>query len=250
MPEATFTRASHARVLETLRKLNRAFLAEAGCYFGGGTRIVLELGEYRESRDIDFLCSSRDGYRGLRETVSNGSLGRIVSGKVSLAREVRADQYGIRTFVETGQAKLKFEIVREARIDLEGQDIDRLPVACLTRKHCFAEKFLANADRGLDASTLSRDIVDLAFMVQGWSKADADAGLSIAQGAYGESVLRALTAVIEKMGEKAYRRRCIDGLELSTPKVLAAGLKALGSLVQPVRSSRTSRPGPSRSRPR
>lgn len=231
MPEAPFTRASHAQVLKTLRKLDRSFLAEARCYFAGGTRIVLEVGEYRESRDVHFLCSSQDGYRVLRETVSDSSLGKIVSGEISLARDVRADQYGIRTFVETDQAKLKFEIVREARIDLEGEDIRKLPVKCLSRKHCFAEKFLANADRGLDASTLSRDIVDLAFMVQGWSKADADAGLTIAQTAYGATVLRSLAAVINKMGEKAYRNRCIEGLAITTPKVLTAGLRTLSSLV-------------------
>ncbi|HUL96343.1 MAG TPA: nucleotidyl transferase AbiEii/AbiGii toxin family protein [Usitatibacter sp.] len=231
MPKAAFARASHAQVLEVLRRLDRQFLAEARCYFGGGTRIVLELGEYRESRDIDFLCSSRDGYRVLRETVGAGSLGKIVSGRIALAREVRADQYGLRTFLEMGQAKLKFEIVREARIDLEGEDVPRLPVMCLSRKHCFAEKFLANADRGLDASTLSRDIIDLAFMVQGWPQADADAGLSIAMGAYGASVPRSLAAVIRKMGDKAYRNRCIEGLAISTPKVLTAGLKTLGSFV-------------------
>ena len=231
MRETTFTRASHVQVIETLRKLDRSFLGQAHCYFGGGTRIVLELGEYRESRDVDFLCSSRDGYRVLRETVSEGSLGKIVAGKIALARDVRADQYGIRTFIETAHAKLKLEIVREARIDLEGEKVAKLPVACLTRKHCFAEKFLANADRGRDASTLSRDIVDLAFMTQGWSKTDADAGLLIAKGAYGESVLRALQAVIEKMGDKTYRNRCIEGLAIATPKVLTAGLKTLGSLV-------------------
>ncbi len=232
MPEATFTRASHAQVLKALRKLDRSFLSAARCYFAGGTRIVLELGEYRESRDIDFLCASRDGYRVLRETVKDSSLGKIVAGEISLAREVRADQYGIRTFLDAGQAKLKFEIVREARIDLEGDDIARLPVACLTRKHCFAEKFLANADRGLDASTLSRDVVDLAFMVEGWSKADADAGLTIAKAAYGATVLRSLGAVIGKMGERAYRNRCVEGLAITTPKVLGAGLKTLSSFVR------------------
>lgn len=231
MPEGTFTRAAHQQVLEILRKFDRSFLAEARCYFGGGTRIVLELGEYRESRDIDFLCSSKDGYRLLRETVNNDSLGKIVSGKISLARDVRADQYGIRTFVETDQVKLKFEIVREARIDLEADDIFKLPVMSLTRKHCFAEKFLANADRGLDASTLSRDIVDLAFMVHGWSRTDADAGLTIAKGAYGDSVLRSLAAVVQAMEDKGYRNRCIEGLAITTPKVLTAGLKTLGSLV-------------------
>ena len=210
-----------------LSRLDRRFLARAQCHFAGGTRIVLELGEYRESRDMDFLCSSRDGYRLLRESISEASLGPILASGVSLAREVRADQYGIRTFLESGTIRMKFEIVREARIDLEAEEVPRLPVACLTRRHCFAEKFLANADRGLDASTLSRDVVDLAFMLEGWSKADAVAGLAIARSAYGESVDRSLAAVVTKMREdRAYRNRCIEGLAVTQPKVMTAGLAA------------------------
>ncbi len=213
-----------------LSKLDRAYLARAQCYFGGGTRIVLELGEYRESKDIDFLCSSRDGYRLLRESVSESSLGPIVASVISLAREVRADQYGIRTFLESKTVKLKFEIIREARIELEAEEIAPLPVACLSRKHCFAEKFLANADRGTDGSTLSRDIVDLAYMIEGWPRADAKAGLAIAEAAYGDSVRRSLAAVIRRMrDDKAYRNRCVEGLGLTDSKVMSAGLRELAA---------------------
>ena len=230
MPRVIFKRPAHRQILEVLSRLDRASLTRAQCYFGGGTRIAIELGEYRESKDIDFLCSSRDGYRLLRETVSETSLGRILGPGLSLAREVRADQYGIRTFLEKDEIKLKFEILREARIDIEGEGLAMFPVACLTRKHCFAEKFLANADRGLDASTLSRDIVDLAFMIEGWSRVDADAGMAIAMGAYGDSVRRSLAAVTRKMREdKAYRNRCVEGLAISDPKVLTAGLKGLAA---------------------
>ncbi len=127
--------------------------------------------------------------------------------------------------------KLKFEIVQEARIEIDGENIAGIPVACLTRRHCFAEKFLANADRGLDASTLSRDIVDLAFMIEGWSKEDAVAGMAMARTAYGEAVSRALAAVTRKMrDDKTYRKRCIDGLNISEPKILGAGIKALAQL--------------------
>lgn len=231
MRRITFKRSAHGQVLEMLFRLDHAFLTRAKCHFAGGTRIVLELGEYRESKDVDFLCSDREGYRLLRETVSENSLGAIAAKALPLAREVRADQYGIRTFLASGEVRLKFEIVREARIDLDGEDIAALPVTCLTRKHCFAEKFLANADRGLDASTLSRDIVDLAFMIEGWSKTDADMGLAIARGAYGESVQRSLAAVLTKVREdKAYRNRCIDGLAITDSKVMTAGLKKLGAL--------------------
>ena len=51
--------------------MDAGFLARAECYFGGGTMLAMTLGEYRESRDIDFLCSSREGFRSLRETVTD-----------------------------------------------------------------------------------------------------------------------------------------------------------------------------------
>jgi hypothetical protein len=211
--------------------MDRSFLAQAQCFFAGGTRIVLELGEYRESRDVDFLCSSRDGYRQLREAVSEISLGRVVTGKIPLAREVRSDLYGIRTFVDVNGTRLKFEIVREARIDIEGETVAAIPVTCLTRRHCFAEKFLANADRGLDASTLCRDIVDLAFMIEGWSEVDARTGFTIATAAYGEAVQRSVDAVLRRMKEdRTYRNRCVEGLAIEETKVLNAGLKALAGL--------------------
>lgn len=230
MSEATFSRPSHRQVFTVLSRLDHAFLTGARCWFGGGTRIVLELGEYRESRDIDFLCSNQDGYRLLRETVSETSLGRIPASELPLAREVRADQYGIRTFIEAGGSGLKFEIIREGRIDTEGEDVAGIPVACLTRRYCFAEKFLANTDRGLDASTLSRDIVDLAFMIAGWSKEDANSGLTIAKTAYGNAVPRSLAAVTGKIRkDRAYRNRCIEGLAITDTKTLTAGLKALAA---------------------
>lgn len=42
-------------VMEALRALDAAALTRAECYFGGGTRIALALGEYRESADVDFV---------------------------------------------------------------------------------------------------------------------------------------------------------------------------------------------------
>ncbi len=230
MPDTAFIRPGHRQVHDMLARLDSVFLSRARCFFGGGTRIVLELGEYRESRDIDFLCSDRDGYRLLRESASETSLGPILSSGLSLARGVRADQYGIRTFIEHDGNKLKFEIVQEARIEVNGETIAGIPVACLTRRHCFAEKFLANADRGLDTSTLSRDIVDLAFMIEGWSSQDAQVGMAMAKRAYGDSVPRSLAAVTRKMREDTiYRSRCVEGLAISETKILSAGIKALAA---------------------
>ena len=91
MSKLTFERPVHRQVKAILSLLDHDFLEKSQCYFGGGTRIVLELGEYRESRDIDFLCANRDGYRALRETVHETSLGNISSPDITLAREIRAD---------------------------------------------------------------------------------------------------------------------------------------------------------------
>ena len=228
MPERRFARPRHATVAAALAALDARFLEECRCWFGGGTRIVLELGEYRESEDTDFLCASAAGYRTLRSTISERSLGRIVARPLALAREVRADRYGIRTVLGAGEAKLKFEIVLEARIELGGGALAGVGVACLDRASCFAEKLLANADRWRDNAVLSRDVIDLAFMVEHWDKADAIAGAARARGAYGNVADRALCEAAQRLlDEPAHRRRCISSLRVVHLKTLAAGLRKL-----------------------
>jgi hypothetical protein len=218
----------HRRVVAELRRLDGALLESCRCYFGGGTRIVLELGEYRESKDIDLLCADRDGYRRLREAVMADSLGRIARRGLKLSREVRADQYGIRTRLGSDREPLKLEVIRESRIALAGTRVRGVPVPCLDHASAFAEKLLANADRGLDRSTLSRDAIDLAFMVQGWKAEAAKEGATLARLAYGGEVDRKLSAVVELLRtDRAYRARCIEALAIEDTKTLARGLERL-----------------------
>ena len=226
-----FRRPLHRRVASELARLDSAFLQDCRCYFGGGTRIVLELGEYRESKDIDFLCADRDGYRRLRETVGGESLGAMAKGKTVLLGPVRADQYGIRTRLGTEAEPLKLEVVRESRIDLAGVRVNGVGVACLDRTCAFAEKFLANADRGLDRSTLSRDAIDLAFMVQEWGLEAAEAGAAVARGAYGSTIDRMAAQVVELLRfDRAYRARCIEAMAIEETKALAKGLEKVARL--------------------
>ena len=79
-------------------------------------------------------------------------------------RDVRADMYGIRTFLSVGNQPIKLEIIVEGRMPLASDTAGRFPVAILDRTSCIAEKLLAHADRGRDDSTHARDLVDLAFM--------------------------------------------------------------------------------------
>src|SRR5881398_1391221 len=95
-----FERAHHRDVALVLQSLDPQALSQRHCYFGGGTAMALRYGEYRESVDIDFIVSDLAGYRELRQMLRGGNdLQPIVREgiQVELAREIRADQYGIRT---------------------------------------------------------------------------------------------------------------------------------------------------------
>ena len=225
-----YTRVRHHAVDKALAALNGGFLGRARCYFGGGTRVVLELKEYRESADIDFLCSDRAGYRALRSTITNVSLGEICTGPVKFAREVRADQYGIRTVLQIGDDLIKFEIVNEARIDLSGELVKQLHVSCLDRECCFAEKILANDDRWNDESVLSRDIIDLAYMIEAWGAKPFLQGMRRAHQAYGDAVVKSIRSAARKLKDnKTYNKKCVDGLRVTKTSTLVSGLKRIAS---------------------
>lgn len=222
-----FRRPHHRTIARALRAMDPVFLADAGCFFGGGTQLAMTLGEYRESRDIDFLCARRSGVRALREEVTNRSLGAVLRAPLELAREVRTDRDGIRTFLLVDGTRLKFEIVFEGRIDLDG-DLDRaLGVPALRPHYAVAEKLLANADRGLDESTLARDVIDLAFAAAGFGKPTFDAGLALAEEVYGAAVRRYLGASLDAFRQRAHAAHCIQSLALDDTGTLRKGLRAL-----------------------
>lgn len=117
-----FERPHHQRVAQVLASLDANLLARSHCLFGGGTAVALRHGEYRESVDIDFLVSDIDGYRHLRQLLTgNQGLGALArqGSEIRQSAELRADQYGIRSSVRVNDIEIKFEIVLEARIELE-----------------------------------------------------------------------------------------------------------------------------------
>ena len=226
-----FTRPRHKLVWQLLQSLNSEFLSTAKCYFGGGTRIVLDLYEYRESIDVDFLCADPSGYRELRNSISDSSLGKICVGNVALMREVRADMYGIRTFVRIDDQPIKFEIISEGRISLSGAHLVDIPVEVLDHTSTFAEKFLANTDRGRDESTRSRDLIDLAYMAASWLDSSLSEGIKTAETIYGDAVRRELAATINKFKDTSYRSKCIKDLRVTDTRKLTRGLRALSKLL-------------------
>jgi len=211
-----YERAHHRRILSLLRQMDPVFLRATACCFRGGTCLALILGEYRESVDIDFLCAATAGYRAIRSTVSERSLGELFRIEPRLLREVRADRYGIRTVLEVEGVPIRFEVVLEGRIALRCGTVDRLPVPVLARTDLFAEKLLANCDRWADRSTFARDVLDLLVMSAHWGPIPA-AALEATEKAYGPAVRIAFERATRALADDpAYLARCFDALSVSS----------------------------------
>lgn len=214
-----FEREHHRSVALVLQALDPEVLASRHCWFGGGTAMALRYGEYRESVDIDFLVADRDGYRELRQMLGGvAGLAPLVRAglQVELAREVRADQYGIRTQVRSAGALIKFEIVFEARIpfDAPGVDDQVCGIRTLTPLDLAAEKLLANTDRWPDDGVFSRDLIDLAM--QGGGRPLLQAACAKAEGAYGTSVRKALANAVEALRNRPHRLdECMRALAIT-----------------------------------
>ena len=212
----SFKREQHKAILNVLRSLDGNFLARAKCYFGGGTAIALNLGEYRESVDIDFLCADRDGYKALRTALAGKpNLDAILrpGSDIEPLRDVRTDQYGLRTFVKLQGAQIKFEIVREARIELAGELDGRFGVPVLSRELMYAEKLLANSDRWYAPEILSRDIIDLSVMISRWGDIPENAW-KIAEEAYGEKVRHDFASAVNKIRAPKWIEQCAEKMNI------------------------------------
>ncbi|CDH20478.1 nucleotidyl transferase AbiEii/AbiGii toxin family protein [Xenorhabdus bovienii] len=214
----------HAKIARILESIDADFIEDAECYFAGGTAIVMLLDEYRESVDIDFLCSSREGYSKLRSTVTNDSFGQVFKQPVNYGSDVRANQYGIRSVVLADETRIRMEFVSEGRLDLGfGGRIHGIPT--LSQEDFFATKLLANADRGRDKSTQFKDMIDIGMMISAWGDIP-QVSWDKARSAYGQSIDKEYNAVVDMMNSnKSHFDRCIGLLHISeenTDKIVSA----------------------------
>ncbi|WP_300676430.1 nucleotidyl transferase AbiEii/AbiGii toxin family protein [Nocardioides sp.] len=204
-----------------LLELDASLLAEHHCWFGGGTAIVLANGEFRESVDIDFLVSDQGAFRQLRQMVRGGGLQALTRGELEVGRGPSVDGYGIRASVLVAGVPIKFEIIHEARIELDSpSEADEIcGVRTLARTDQVASKLLANDDRWADTSVFSRDIIDLAMM-----KPDAialQAGARKAVDAYGKTVGQSLASAVSYLRERPHRLDdCVRALKIDAPRAV------------------------------
>jgi hypothetical protein len=228
-----FERAHHRRIGQVLQALDGPLLSSHGCLFGGGTAIALRHDEYRESVDIDFRVSYLPGYRALRQMLAGGhSLQPIVrpGRSLTLAREVRADHYGLRTLVQQDGVVIKLEIVHEARIVLDAPAAEDAlcGVPTLTLLDMAASKLLANSDRWADRSVNCRDLIDLAMMQL--PRPLLRRAIDKAAAAYGTSIGDDLAKAIARLRAQPHRlTECMQALGIGSvaPALLWARIRRL-----------------------
>jgi hypothetical protein len=214
-----YKRPHHQRIQRILESLNPELLLRNQCLFGGGTAIVLTHGEYRESVDVDLIVSSKEGYRELRGLVNAQGIDALMRHPLTLRREARIDQYGIRCAFDIDGTAIKFEVVFEGRVELQ----DPLPedrvngVWALTMRDKVTTKLMANSDRWADDSVWSRDIIDLALLANGQTVDPA--GVEAAVRAYGSSVLvdfeKARARLLEREG---WLPHCMKRMQMTMPE--------------------------------
>lgn len=219
-----FKREHHNRIATVLHSLNVELLADNKCFFGGGTAIVLIRNEYRESIDIDFLVSDLSGYQKLRSLLKSEGINGLTKPNMQLyaTREIKADQYGLRTMLLIDETEIKFEIIFEGRVDLTTHTSDNFicGVQTLSVLDMAVGKLLSNSDRWSDDSVFSRDLIDLAML--NLSKKQIQEAFQKAELAYGETIKRDLKKAIINLGKRKGRLdECIEALKINeTPKAL------------------------------
>lgn len=209
-----FIRPEHDIIVDLLGRMDVEQLSRARCFFGGGTAIVLKHGEYRRSLDIDFLCSDGDGYRDIRNEVAVSGASALFPSDVQSARGPRLDQYGLRLQLVYRGQKIKFEIVREVRIQVSGEIDQDLKVPTLHVEDMFAEKLLANADRCFDPSVAYRDALDLGKLVEGFGSLPG-ASVEKAERAYGADIQRKLEWAVNKLCDLEVLYGAAEKLDMS-----------------------------------
>ena len=208
-----FRRPEHRTIAAALRLMETDFLLANKCWFAGGTAIVMHLDEYRLSLDVDFLCADGEGYRVLRMVAVESGIGAFFAEPVATLRDFRTDQYGLRTVLTLEGQPIRFEIVRKARIALEGAFDPGLNVPMLSLPDMFAEKLLANADRCQDKAVAYRDAIDLGMLLTRYVEIPTVAILK-AREAYGQDIERKIGWVLTRLEDEAELRHAASVLQM------------------------------------
>ncbi len=214
-----FNRDHHNKISFILHQLKPSIFEDSFAYFGGGTLIALQYQEYRKSNDIDFICPiNLSGYKQLRTIIFEQGYQALFShiDNISIGRATM-DQYGIRLLLQVDDSLIKMEIIAEGRFQLgKPEYFSWSSIPCLNFDDCCTAKLLANADRFMDDSVKSRDLIDLAMLRS--QSSFSQGAIAKAENAY--EVIRPLRVAIKRFQEREnYREKCFKSLEIDKTNI-------------------------------
>ncbi|MBO3463814.1 nucleotidyl transferase AbiEii/AbiGii toxin family protein [Aetokthonos hydrillicola Thurmond2011] len=213
-----FSFEHHNNILTILNAFNPEVLEKASAYFGGGTLLALEYGEYRLSKDIDFLFPfGSENYRYLRNLIYDEGIVALFQSTTDIELgETTINQYGIRFPVVVNETTIKVEIVANGMFTLDSPVYPIwAKIPCLSISDRFTSKLMANADRWNDSSTQSRDLIDLAILrvnseIPPQAIAKAEESYEVKK-----PLIKAITIFTQKEG---YRDKCFQQLNVPEEK--------------------------------
>lgn len=189
------------RIAKVLLALDGVWLAHAACYLAGGTALMLQLGGYRETRGIDFLCGSQAGFRRLRTAVSQPNLGGLLKASPLNVCGTHCSHNQIEVFLAVDGLPVRIVFMSAHAVHGYRVQAGLFDVPLLSRKDMYVSKLLANTDRGLDEANHYRDVIDLAMMVDTWGPVPPEAWRD-ATLVYGGEVAKVLMATCGLMQDR------------------------------------------------
>ena len=189
-----FRRPRHAAIMGVLRRMDAAFLLENRCFLSGGTAAAMELGEYRRAEGMRFLTEG--GFSAIRCGVAHNSFGPVFREQPDLAREVRPDQFGVRSFVNTDDGPIKLEILWTHAPPGVGAPRTGWPVPLVGRRALVTGLVLALFDLGSPKRAYFRNLVDLAFTSASWGNDVLADAMATCEQAFGERISEGLATAL------------------------------------------------------
>ena len=213
-----------------LPQLNTDLLIKHTACLGGGSLIGLKYQQLRYSNDIDFLINPKN-YQQIKLAINSGEKVFLTEQNLIVGKP-RIDRYGIRypltAITEDREIDLKLEIVAEYSLMIT-EPSRYLNIPCLNYEDRVVSKLIANADRWVDKSKFSRDLIDLAIIAQTEKELPPKA-IAKANDIYSDAERCLKSAIEQFQTQTEYRQKCYERLQISQPDLIINGLDLLAKI--------------------
>lgn len=225
------------KVKRFIKNLQEKIFLENQIYFGGGSAIALKYDEFRFSKDLDFLSSSKNGFYQLKNRIREDGISYLLKNEELIkVIDCKTNNYKITILLEMEETPLKIEILHTLDFKIEGDFNKELNIPQLSINDMFAQKISACIDRGLDKNTYGRDLLDLCVLLDKNKTINNDV-LDNIENIYGKNFYKTLLQVYEMLilDEKYYeecltKNHCSENIKDIFPNVFLKEMERIAKI--------------------